>query len=143
MPPASNSIIPFLAMDLCMLSCINNAMLDEHYVIMATDIFSCSSVPLSLEGLIFCFSQLATCEQGYPGKYYCPRMNTMNKPAYAAICTHSPMKPVLIFVSSRRQTRLTALDLIQVRCDTTVLACFMLLLCFNMVLLGHAVCSFR
>lgn len=53
-------------------------------------------------------------EQGYPGKFYCPRMNSMNKPAYAAICTHSPMKPVLIFVSSRRQTRLTALDLIQV-----------------------------
>ncbi|XP_073143681.1 DExH-box ATP-dependent RNA helicase DExH14 [Henckelia pumila] len=51
--------------------------------------------------------------QGYPGKYYCPRMNSMNKPTYAAICTHSPLKPVLIFVSSRRQTRLTALDLIQ------------------------------
>lgn len=51
--------------------------------------------------------------QGYPGKYYCPRMNSMNKPAYAAICTHSPTKPVIIFVSSRRQTRLTALDLIQ------------------------------
>ncbi|KAJ0974005.1 hypothetical protein J5N97_015970 [Dioscorea zingiberensis] len=30
-----------------------------------------------------------------------PRMNSMNKPAYAAICTHSPSKPVLIFVSSR------------------------------------------
>ncbi|KAH9778119.1 DExH-box ATP-dependent RNA helicase DExH14 [Citrus sinensis] len=51
--------------------------------------------------------------EGYPGKFYCPRMNSMNKPAYAAICTHSPTKPVLIFVSSRRQTRLTALDLIQ------------------------------
>ncbi|GAB4846226.1 activating signal cointegrator 1 complex subunit [Ancistrocladus abbreviatus] len=51
--------------------------------------------------------------QGYPGKFYCPRMNSMNKPTYAAICTHSPTKPVLIFVSSRRQTRLTALDLIQ------------------------------
>ncbi|KAL7114962.1 hypothetical protein ACP275_04G154200 [Erythranthe tilingii] len=51
--------------------------------------------------------------QGYPGKYYCPRMNSMNKPTYASICTHSPTKPVLIFVSSRRQTRLTALDLIQ------------------------------
>ncbi|CAM8905298.1 unnamed protein product [Rhodiola kirilowii] len=37
----------------------------------------------------------------------------MNKPSYAAICTHSPTKPVLVFVSSRRQTRLTALDLIQ------------------------------
>ncbi|CAN4100374.1 unnamed protein product [Withania somnifera] len=51
--------------------------------------------------------------QGYPGKFYCPRMNSMNKPTYASICTHSPTKPVLIFVSSRRQTRLTALDLIQ------------------------------
>ena len=23
--------------------------------------------------------------QGFPGKFYCPRMATMNKPAYAAI----------------------------------------------------------
>ncbi|KAL6068513.1 activating signal cointegrator 1 complex subunit [Balamuthia mandrillaris] len=50
--------------------------------------------------------------QGYAGKHYCPRMATMNKPTYTAIVTHSPFKPVLVFVSSRRQTRLTALDLI-------------------------------
>lgn len=50
--------------------------------------------------------------QGYPGKFYCPRMATMNKPAYAAIQTYAPTKPSLVFVSSRRQTRLTALDLI-------------------------------
>lgn len=31
---------------------------------------------------------------------------------FVAIRSHSPAKPVLIFVSSRRQTRLTALDLI-------------------------------
>ncbi len=43
------------------------------------------------------------------GKHYCPRMATMNKPTYAAIMTYSPDKPVLVFVSSRRQTRLTAL----------------------------------
>ncbi|KAK2190751.1 hypothetical protein NP493_71g05055 [Ridgeia piscesae] len=49
---------------------------------------------------------------GYPGKHYCPRMATMNKPTFQAIRTHSPAKPVLVFVSSRRQTRLTALDLI-------------------------------
>ena len=49
---------------------------------------------------------------GFPGKHYCPRMATMNKPAFQAIRSHSPDKPVLIFVSSRRQTRLTALDLI-------------------------------
>jgi activating signal cointegrator complex subunit 3 len=39
-------------------------------------------------------------------------MASMNKPAYAAIQVHSPLKPVLVFVASRRQTRLTALDLI-------------------------------
>ena len=50
--------------------------------------------------------------QGYPGKFYCPRMATMNKPCFQEIQIHSFTKPVLIFVSSRRQTRLTALDLI-------------------------------
>ena len=48
---------------------------------------------------------------GYPGKHYCPRMATMNKPTFQAIRTHSPEKPALVFVSSRRQTRLTAFDL--------------------------------
>jgi len=49
---------------------------------------------------------------GFAGKHYCPRMATMNKPCYSAIKEHSPTKPVIIFVASRRQTRLTALDLI-------------------------------
>ncbi|XP_075226483.1 activating signal cointegrator 1 complex subunit obelus isoform X4 [Lycorma delicatula] len=49
---------------------------------------------------------------GFPGKHYCPRMATMNRPTFQAIRQHSPAQPVLIFVSSRRQTRLTALDLI-------------------------------
>ena len=34
------------------------------------------------------------------------------QPCYAAIQDYSPNKPVIIFVASRRQTRLTALDLI-------------------------------
>lgn len=50
--------------------------------------------------------------QGYEGKSYCPRMAKMNRPCYAAICEYSPLKPALIFVSSRRQTRLTAVDII-------------------------------
>ena len=29
---------------------------------------------------------------GFPGKHYCPRMATMNKPAYRAIKSHSPTK---------------------------------------------------
>ncbi|XP_019851379.1 PREDICTED: activating signal cointegrator 1 complex subunit 3-like [Amphimedon queenslandica] len=55
--------------------------------------------------------QLEVHIHGFPGKHYCPRMATMNKPAYSAIKLHSPEKPVLIFVSSRRQTRLTGFDL--------------------------------
>ena len=51
--------------------------------------------------------------QGYEGQFYCPRMATMNKPTFAAIQDYSKDKPVIVFVSSRRQTRLTALDLIQ------------------------------
>jgi activating signal cointegrator complex subunit 3 len=39
-------------------------------------------------------------------------MALMNKPTYRAIIQYSPQKPVLVFVSSRRQTRLTAFDLI-------------------------------
>eukprot|EP00744_Colponema_vietnamica_P004990 GILI01007369.1.p1 GENE.GILI01007369.1~~GILI01007369.1.p1 ORF type:complete len:1506 (-),score=381.72 GILI01007369.1:171-4298(-) len=49
---------------------------------------------------------------GYPGRHYCPRMATMNKPTYNAIVEKSPNQPVIVFVSSRRQTRLTALALI-------------------------------
>uniref|UniRef100_A0A0K0E0R5 Helicase C-terminal domain-containing protein n=1 Tax=Strongyloides stercoralis TaxID=6248 RepID=A0A0K0E0R5_STRER len=45
---------------------------------------------------------------GFPGIHYCPRMALMNKPAFNAIKTYSPKKPVLIFVASRRQTRITA-----------------------------------
>ena len=48
---------------------------------------------------------------GFPGRHYCPRMATMNKPIFQSILTHSPVKPVIVFVSSRRQTRLTAKDL--------------------------------
>jgi len=50
--------------------------------------------------------------QGYDGRHYCPRMASMNKPCFAAIRELAPEKPTLIFVSSRRQTRLTAFDLI-------------------------------
>lgn len=49
---------------------------------------------------------------GFPGKHYCPRMATMNRPTFQAIRQHAPASPSLVFVSSRRQTRLTALDLI-------------------------------
>ncbi|VBB27123.1 unnamed protein product [Acanthocheilonema viteae] len=46
---------------------------------------------------------------GFPGQHYCPRMALMNRPAFKAIKSYSPCKPALIFVASRRQTRLTAM----------------------------------
>jgi len=64
--------------------------------------FSPSARPVPLEVHI----------NGYAGQNYCPRMATMNKPIYQAIRQHSTTQPVVIFVPSRRQTRLTALDLI-------------------------------
>lgn len=39
-------------------------------------------------------------------------LNISSPQLSTAIRSHSPAKPVLIFVSSRRQTRLTALELI-------------------------------
>jgi len=39
-------------------------------------------------------------------------MISMSKPAYLAVLEYSPTKPVIIFVSSRKQCRLTADDII-------------------------------
>ncbi|ATY63869.1 activating signal cointegrator 1 complex subunit 3 [Cordyceps militaris] len=50
---------------------------------------------------------------GFPEvRGFCPLMQSMNRPTYLAIKNHSPEKPVIVFVASRRQTRLTAKDLI-------------------------------
>ncbi len=50
---------------------------------------------------------------GFPQQRgFCPLMQSMNRPTFLAIKTHSPTKPVIVFVASRRQTRLTAKDLI-------------------------------
>ncbi|RKU45860.1 hypothetical protein DL546_007682 [Coniochaeta pulveracea] len=50
---------------------------------------------------------------GFPEvRGFCPLMQSMNRPTFLAIKNHSPAKPVIVFVPSRRQTRLTAKDLI-------------------------------
>lgn len=50
---------------------------------------------------------------GFPEQRgFCPLMQSMNRPTFLAIKNHSPDKPVIVFVASRRQTRLTAKDLI-------------------------------
>ena len=40
------------------------------------------------------------------------RLLSMARPTYNAIKTHSPRKPVIVFVPSRKQTRLTTIDLL-------------------------------
>ena len=50
--------------------------------------------------------------RGFPGRHFCPRMASMNKPLSDAILEYSNGKPTLVFVPSRKQTRLTAFDLI-------------------------------
>lgn len=50
---------------------------------------------------------------GFPDQRgFCPLMQSMNRPTFLSIKNHSPDKPVIVFVASRRQTRLTAKDLI-------------------------------
>ncbi|CRH01535.1 DEAD/DEAH box helicase, putative [Plasmodium relictum] len=49
---------------------------------------------------------------GFTQKAYCNRMSVMNKNVFDSINQYARSKNVLIFVSSRRQTRLTAYDII-------------------------------
>lgn len=50
--------------------------------------------------------------RGFPGRHFSSRMAAMNKPLSDDILELSQEKPTLVFVSSRKQTRLTASDLI-------------------------------
>uniref|UniRef100_A0A672S7A1 BRR2 homolog n=1 Tax=Sinocyclocheilus grahami TaxID=75366 RepID=A0A672S7A1_SINGR len=50
--------------------------------------------------------------QGFNVSHTQTRLLSMAKPVYHTIMKHSPSKPVLVFVPSRRQTRLTAIDIL-------------------------------
>eukprot|EP00105_Crassostrea_gigas_P000987 XP_011412986.1 PREDICTED: U5 small nuclear ribonucleoprotein 200 kDa helicase [Crassostrea gigas] len=50
--------------------------------------------------------------QGLNISHNLSRIIAMAKPTYQAILRHSPRKPVIIFVPSRKQTRLTAIDIL-------------------------------
>lgn len=68
---------------------------------------------------LFCFGQEARqvpCEShviSVAGDRYSSRMQSINRPLYSTINRYSSKKPVLVFVSSRRQTLLTARDLLR------------------------------
>lgn len=50
--------------------------------------------------------------QGYNISHNMSRIIAMAKPTYQAILRHAPKKPVIVFVPSRKQTRLTAIDIL-------------------------------
>eukprot|EP00061_Rhincodon_typus_P019091 g48546.t1 len=50
--------------------------------------------------------------QGFNISHTQTRLLSMSKPVYHAIMKHSPKKPVIVFVPSRKQTRLTAIDIL-------------------------------
>uniref|UniRef100_A0AAR2JSR6 Activating signal cointegrator 1 complex subunit 3 n=1 Tax=Pygocentrus nattereri TaxID=42514 RepID=A0AAR2JSR6_PYGNA len=50
--------------------------------------------------------------QGFNVSHTQTRLLSMAKPVYHAIMKHSPSKPALVFVPSRRQTRLSAIDIL-------------------------------
>ena len=50
--------------------------------------------------------------QGFNITHNASRIMSMTKPVYNTITRHSPKKPVIVFVPSRKQTRVTAYDLL-------------------------------
>ncbi|NWI06612.1 U520 helicase, partial [Tichodroma muraria] len=50
--------------------------------------------------------------QGFNISHTQTRLLSMAKPVYHAVMKHSPKKPVLVFVPSRKQTRLTAINIL-------------------------------
>lgn len=50
--------------------------------------------------------------QGFNMTHNASRIAAMSKPVYNAIVKYSPHKPVIVFVSSRKQARLTAIDIL-------------------------------
>lgn len=50
--------------------------------------------------------------QGFNITHNASRLLSMSKPVYQGIMRHSPRKPVIVFVPSRKQTRLTAIDIL-------------------------------
>ena len=50
--------------------------------------------------------------QGFNTTHNASRIIAMAKPTYHAIIKYSPHRPVIVFVPSRKQTRLTAIDIL-------------------------------
>jgi len=66
--------------------------------------------------ILRCFFQyyevLKLAMQGFNITHNASRIIAMAKPTYHAILKHAVKKPVIVFVPSRKQTRLTAIDIL-------------------------------
>lgn len=68
--------------------------------------------PGALVGAFTIHCRLLSSTQGFNISHTQTRLLSMAKPVYHAIMKHSPKKPVIVFVPSRKQTRLTAIDIL-------------------------------
>lgn len=50
--------------------------------------------------------------RGFNQTHHATRLMAMSRPVYQAICDYSPNKPAIVFVSSRKQTKLAAIDIL-------------------------------
>merc|ERR1712051_272884 len=62
---------------------------------------------------------------GFNSTHTASRLLAMARPTYNAITAHSPQKPVIVFVPSRKQTRLTAIDLLTYAAADNTPECFL------------------
>ena len=62
---------------------------------------------------------------GFNMTHTASRLLAMARPTYNAITAHSPQKPVIVFVPSRKQTRLTAIDLLTYAAADNTPECFL------------------
>merc|ERR1711935_1162582 len=63
--------------------------------------------------------------KGFNTTHNATRLVSMAKPTYNYILSHSPRKPVIVFVPSRKQTRLTAIDLLTFAAADDTPECFL------------------
>ncbi len=67
---------------------------------------------LAIYNFLMCLNAYFDTFQGFNVSHNASRLIAMAKPAYQAILKYSPRKPIIMFVPSRKQTRLTAIDIL-------------------------------
>jgi len=83
---------------------------------MGASLICCSSLEDVITELVCCSVYVKLWRlfelQGFNITHNASRIIAMAKPTYHAILTHAQKKPAIVFVPSRKQTRLTAIDIL-------------------------------